>query len=139
MRIGELANQSGVSAKTIRFWESTGLLANPARTPSGYRNYDPDAIDRLRFIRQAQTAGLTLAEVRQILAISDGGEPPCGHVTHLIHRHLADVEHRIRHLTETRALLDHLAKRATDQNPADCSGYCAILQPPDSCRPPAHP
>lgn len=96
MRIGELADQSGVTAKTIRFWESTGLLADPTRTPSGYRDYDPAVVDRLRFIRHAQTAGLTLAEIRQVLAISDDGEPPCGHVTDLIHQHLADVDERIR-------------------------------------------
>lgn len=129
MRIGELADQSGVTTKTIRFWESTGLVVDPTRTPSGYRDYDPDVIDRLRFIRHAQTAGLTLAEIRQVLEISDDGEPPCGHVTDLIHQHLADVDERIRELTDTRAILDQLATRAADQNAADCNGYCAILQP----------
>lgn len=139
MRIGELADQSGVTAKTIRFWESTGLLADPTRTPSGYRDYDPAVVDRLRFIRHAQSAGLTLAEIRQVLAISDDGEPPCGHVTDLIHQHLADVDERIRELTETRSILDHLATRAADQNAADCNGYCAILQPPHFSDSPAHP
>lgn len=139
MRIGELADQSGVTAKTIRFWESTGLLADPARTPSGYRDYEPDLVDRLRFIRHAQTAGLTLADIRQVLAISDEGQPPCGHVTDLIHHHLADVDERIRELTETRSILEHLATRAADQNPADCNGFCAILQPPDLSDSPAHP
>jgi DNA-binding transcriptional MerR regulator len=52
MRIGELAAQTGVTAKTIRFWELTGLLADPARTPSGYRDFEPDAVNRLEFIRQ---------------------------------------------------------------------------------------
>lgn len=132
MRIGELADRSGVTAKTIRFWESTGLLADPARTPSGYRDYDPEAVDRLRFIRHSQTAGLTLAEIRQILAISDSGEPPCAHVTNLIHQHLTNVDERIRKLTETRSTLGRLAQRAVDQNPADCGGYCTILQPSTS-------
>ena len=130
MRIGELAARSGVTAKTIRFWEAEGLLANPDRTPSGYRDYDANALERLSFIRHAQTAGLTLAEIRQVLAISDTGEPPCGHVSDLIHQHLTEVDQRIRQLEETRSLLDRLAKRAADQNPADCDGYCAILRPP---------
>lgn len=130
MRIGELAERSGVPAKTIRFWESSGLLADPARTPSGYRDYDNGAADRLRFIRHAQTAGLTLAEIRQVLSISDRGEPPCGHVTELIHQHLSEVEHRIRELEQTRVLLGRLAERAADQDPAACDGYCGILQPP---------
>lgn len=143
MRIGELADQSGVSAKTIRFWESAGLLADPARTPSGYRNYDPEILDRLNFIRPAQAAGLTLAEIRQVLTIADDGEAPCGHVTNLINQHLEDVDHRIGELTETRALLHHLTQRAANQDPAECDGYCAILQPPEPCDgssgAPAHP
>lgn len=129
MRIGELAGLSGVTAKTIRFWESAGLLADPSRTPSGYRDYDPEVVGRLSFIRHAQAAGLTLAEIRKILAISDDGEPPCGHVTDLIHQHLTEVDERIRELTQTRSLLDQLAQRAKDQDPTDCDGYCAILQP----------
>lgn len=132
MRIGELAAYSGVTAKTIRFWEVKGLLPDPARTRSGYRDYDPDALDRLRFIRQAQTAGLTLAEIRHVLVISDAGEPPCGHVSDLIHQHLVEVDQRIRELEETRSLLGRLAERAADQDPADCNSYCTILQPPDS-------
>lgn len=132
MRIGELAAQSVVTTKTIRLWESAGLLADPARTPSGYRDYDPGVVDRLNLIRHAQTAGLTLAETRQVLAISDSGEPPCGHVADLIHQHLTELDHRIRELTETPHLLDRLAKRAADQDPADCDGYCVISQPPES-------
>jgi DNA-binding transcriptional MerR regulator len=138
MRIGELAAHSGVTSKTIRFWEAEGLLSEPARTPSGYRDYNPDALDRLSFIRHAQTAGLTLAEIRRVLAISDTGEPACGHVTDLIHQHLTDVDERIRELKETRSLLGRLAQRAAEQNPADCDDYCAILQP-RACDSAAHP
>ena len=129
MRIGELASSTGVTTKTIRFWESTGLLADPARSASGYRDYGPEAIDRLEFIRHAQTAGLTLGEIRQVVAISDGGRAPCEHVGELIHRHLTDVDQRIRELTDTRRRLRHLTQRAADQDPAACEGYCAILQP----------
>lgn len=131
VRIGELAEQSGVTTKTIRFWESAGLVADPARTPSGYRDYDAAVRERLSFIRRAQAAGLTLAEVRQVLAIADSGEPPCEHVSGLIHHHLAEMDHRINDLTETRRLLDRLAKRADEQDPADCDRYCAILDPPE--------
>ena len=129
MRIGELASRTGITTKTIRFWESTGLLDDPARTPAGYRDYGPEAIDRLEFIRHAQTAGLTLGEIRQVLAISDGGRAPCEHVGELIRRHLADVDQRIRELTDTRRRLRHLAKRAAGQDPASCEGYCSILEP----------
>jgi MerR family copper efflux transcriptional regulator len=129
MRIGEMAAKSGVTAKTIRFWESKELLADPNRTPSGYRDYGPEAVERLEFIRHAQTAGLTLAEIRQVLAISDEGKPPCSHVTELIHQRLADLDHRIRELTATHQRLRHLAERAAIQDPAACAGYCVILRP----------
>ena len=63
MKIGELAESVGVSAKTVRYYESIGLLAEPERTSSNYRDYQDAAAERLRFIRDSQAAGLTLAEV----------------------------------------------------------------------------
>lgn len=129
MKIGELAFRAGVTAKTIRFWESKGLVADPSRTPSGYRDYGPEAVGRLEFIRHAQSAGLSLAEIRQVLAISDDGSPPCAHVSELIDEHLADLDRRIGELTATRQGLRLLARRAAAQDPATCDGYCEILRP----------
>jgi DNA-binding transcriptional MerR regulator len=82
MRIGEIVDRAGVPAKTIRFWEAERLLADPARTPSGYRDYGSGVVERLTFIRQAQAAGLTLDQIRQILDIADSGDAPCLHVPH---------------------------------------------------------
>ena len=65
MRISEVSDQSGVPAKTIRFWEGRHLLPEPARTSAGYRDYDPAVLERLAFIRTAQTAGLTLSAISQ--------------------------------------------------------------------------
>ena len=65
MRIGEAAGQAGVTAKTVRFWEDQHLLAPPARTAAGYRDYDPAIVERLAFIRHAQAAGLTLEHIRR--------------------------------------------------------------------------
>ena len=120
MKIGEIAGRAGVPAKTIRFWEDQHLLPEPARTPAGYRDYDPVILERLAFIRHAQAAGLTLEHIRQVLDIRDGGEPPCVHVTGLITRRLAE-------LARTRGQLAALAGRAAAQDPADCRGYCSIL------------
>ncbi len=95
--------------------------------PAGYRDYDPAILERLAFIRHAQAAGLTLAAVRQVLDIRDGGQPPCTHVTDLIARRLTEVETRLAELTRTRDQLAALAARAAAQDPADCRGYCSIL------------
>jgi len=127
MRIGEIAGRAGVPAKTIRFWEDQHLLPPPGRTPAGYRDYDQAVLDRLAFIRHAQAAGLTLAAIRQMLEIRDGGQPPCVHVTNLIARRLAEVDVRLAELTRTRDQLVVLAARAAEQDPADCRGYCSII------------
>jgi len=71
MRIGQLAAQTGFSVRTIRFYEQSGLLPAPPRTEGGYRVYDQDAVARLRFVRSAQTLGLSLAEIAEVLRIRD--------------------------------------------------------------------
>src|SRR5690348_16200421 len=130
MKIGELAASSGVSAKTIRFWEEAGVVPVPSRTSSGYRDYEPAALDRLSFIRHAQSAGFSLGQIRRVLGIGDSGEPPCEHVSQLINERLAEVDARIADLKATRSHLRVLARRAADQDPAQCTGYCSILDDP---------
>ena len=127
MRIGEVAGRSGVPAKTIRFWEDRHLLPPPARTPAGYRDYGPEVLERIGFIRHAQAAGLTLDAIGQILGIRDGGQPPCVHVTALITKRLAEVDARLAELARARDQLVALAGRAAATDPADCRGYCSII------------
>jgi DNA-binding transcriptional MerR regulator len=133
MLIGDLATRAGLSAKTIRFYEQAGLLSQPPRTPAGYRNYPPGAVDRLAFIRHAQAAGFTLADIRGVLAIRDSGQAPCEHVSVLIDEHLAQVERRIAELTRARDALKDLQRRASATDPADCaeSEICIILATAD--------
>ncbi|GAA0372678.1 heavy metal-responsive transcriptional regulator [Streptomyces blastmyceticus] len=132
MRIGELASAGGLSTKAIRFYEQAGLLAPPPRTSGGYRDYPPQAATRLAFIRDAQSAGLTLAEIRGVLALRDSGEAPCAHVGDLIEQHLADIEQRLAELRKTRTALRDLARRAADTDPSTCTDadICSILTRP---------
>jgi len=127
MKIGEVAERSGVPAKTIRFWEDQHLLPALTRTPAGYRDFEPAILERLAFIRHAQAAGLTLEHIRQILDIRDSGQPPCVHVAGLIARRLAEVEARLAELARARDQLATLAMRAAAQDPADCRGYCSVF------------
>ncbi|PBD01552.1 DNA-binding transcriptional MerR regulator [Streptomyces sp. Ag82_O1-15] len=129
MRIGELATMSGVAAKTIRFYEQAGLMPEPPRTAGGYRDYPAHAATRLTFIRHAQRAGLTLAEVRGILTLRDSGQAPCSHVSDLVHQHLGDIDRRMAELRKTRTALKELAQRAAATDPASCSDadICRIL------------
>ncbi|MGH8776638.1 MAG: heavy metal-responsive transcriptional regulator [Jiangellaceae bacterium] len=128
MRIGELAQHAGTTAKTLRFYEDAGLMPAPPRTSSGYRDYPSEAVYRLAFIRDAQAAGFSLRHIRQILVIRDGGQPPCEHVRQLIDQRLDEVERRIVELEQARETLRHLAHRTAELDPADCGGYCSIIE-----------
>lgn len=108
MRIGELAERTGVRVRTIRFYEEAGLLPAPRRTRGGQREYDEDAVTRLRFARSAQALGLSLAQIAEVLRVRDRGGPPCEHVTELLTDHIEAVEATIRELT---ALRDDLRAR----------------------------
>ncbi len=120
MRIGELAEQAGISTKAIRYYEQVGILAPPARTPSGYRAYDEVALGRLGFVRAAQAVGLSLGEIRQVIAFRDHGQAPCAHVTELLQRHAAELDARIRELQQLRGELQQLAERAATLDPEHC-------------------
>src|SRR5260370_29593270 len=91
MKIVDSARSGATTAKTIRFYEQVGLLPAPARTQGGYRDYGPEFVDRLEFVRRAQSAGLSLREVRQVLAIADRGDAPCGHVVNVLAARLDKV------------------------------------------------
>lgn len=120
MRIGELAALAEVSTKTLRYYEQIGLLAPVARRPSGYRDYTPELLDRLSFIRAAQAVGLTLGEIREVVAFRDLGKPPCAQVLELIERRRGELDGRIRELQRLSGELDRLARRARTLDPADC-------------------
>lgn len=92
MRIGELARRSGLPTRTIRYYESIGLILAPRRSSGGYRLYDDSALARLEFIRKAQRLGLSLAETRDIARLRDGGAEPCSHVLSLLDRQIERVE-----------------------------------------------
>ncbi|GAA1879990.1 heavy metal-responsive transcriptional regulator [Streptantibioticus ferralitis] len=132
MRIGDLAGESGLTTKTIRYYEQVGLMPAPPRTSGGYRDYPTEAASRLAFIRDAQHAGLTLAEIRSILALRDSGESPCSHVSDLIDQHLEEINQRMAELRKTRIALRDLAQRAADTDPASCidTDICRIFRQP---------
>jgi len=129
VQIGDVARKIGVATSTIRFYEETGLLPEPARTPSGYRVYDPSVVDRLAFIRAGQAVGLTLSELHDVLQIRDRGEAPCRHVTELIDTRIREIDERIGDLRRLRKDLSAVAATAAGFDPAECTpeSVCRIL------------
>ncbi|HEX9863783.1 MAG TPA: heavy metal-responsive transcriptional regulator [Acidimicrobiia bacterium] len=120
MRIGELADRTGTTAKTVRYYEEIGLLPEPDRGANDYRDYSEDAVDRLSFIRDAQATGLTLTEIASILDLRSQGETTCHHVIDLLERHMTALDKHIKGLRETRKKLASLTEQARNLNPADC-------------------
>ncbi len=127
MRIGELAAQAGVNPKTIRYYESIGLLPEPDRTDAGYRVYGADDIDRLAFIRRAQQLDLSLDEIAEILAMRERGEQPCSYVLDVARARLEELDRRIADMERARAELDSLLQDARGPS-ADDGSYCQLIQ-----------
>ena len=129
MQIGELANTAGVTTKTIRYYEAIGVLDEPARTDSGYRSYGPAAVERLDFVKQAQSTGLALAEIKSILEIKDQGGQTCEHTKALLRQHLDELDERIVELQAARVELQAMYQRAGALDPAKCTdaNRCQII------------
>jgi MerR family transcriptional regulator, mercuric resistance operon regulatory protein len=108
MRSGELAGRAGVNAETLRYYERRGLLADPPRTPGGYRDYPAGALDLLRFIKRAQQLGFTLHEVEELVQLGDGGPDGCDAARALAESRKADLERRIADLERMRDSLGEL-------------------------------
>ncbi len=102
LKISELARRTGITTKAIRFYEAAGVLPPPARGANGYGLYGSDAVDMLRFVKQAQGLGLTLAEIREIVAIRQGGRPPCSHVYGLLQDKAAELDRKLADLVALR-------------------------------------
>jgi DNA-binding transcriptional MerR regulator len=129
MLIGELAVRSGVAAKTLRYYEDIGVIDAPERSAGGYRLYGEEVLPRLEFIRSAQALGLSLGEIRGIVALRDDGETPCGHVLELLRTRSREVAKTIRQLRLLDAELKALVARADALDPADCdpSRVCHLI------------
>jgi DNA-binding transcriptional MerR regulator len=95
LKIGELARRAGVTTKAVRFYERKGILPPPRRAANRYRVYGNEALDRLRFVKRAAGLGLTLAEIRDIIAIRQGGRPPCAHVHQLLRDKAAELDRKL--------------------------------------------
>lgn len=120
MNIGEAAEASGVSAKMVRYYESIGLLPKAARTAAGYRDYDDKDVHRLRFVRRARDFGFAMDEITELLALWQDRKRSSKDVKQITTRHVAELDAKIRHLTELRDTLEHLAHCCHGDRRPDC-------------------
>src|SRR5213593_110263 len=125
--IGDVAERTGLSAPTIRYYESIGLLAPPPRSATGYRRYTETTVEELRFIKKAQALGFSLDEIGEILKLSRAGDTPCAHVLDLAKHHLTAIDERIRQLTRFRDQLAGEVAKWDGQRQPTCQGLCQII------------
>ena len=125
MRIGEVAKAVGVVIDSVRFYEREGLLPEPARRPSGYREYTSDAVVDLRFIKRAKELGFSLKEISELLSMGREPSATARDVQKLAEEKLADLENKIRSLQRMKRALRKLAENCPGQGP---TGDCSILR-----------
>ena len=119
LTISKLAERVGMTPDALRYYERAGLLPKPERTASGYRLYDDDIADRLRFIKGAQRLGLRLREISELLDVLDRGLCPCGHTEALLRQRVHEIDEEIVRLRDLKRQLGRLVERF----PADaCEG-----------------
>jgi MerR family mercuric resistance operon transcriptional regulator len=126
MTISGLADQVGVSPDTLRYYERLGLIPAPPRTAAGYRIYDEEMAERLRFVKTTQRMGLHLADIKDLLDIKDRGACPCGHTDTIVERRLAEVETELARLRSVRRQLVTLRDRNRQcADPTGDSWWCS--------------
>jgi MerR family transcriptional regulator, copper efflux regulator len=123
--IGQLARQAGVAVETIRFYERRGLLQEPPRRPSGYREYSPESFARLRFILAAKHLGFSLREIRELLEIRDGGGTVCSQIRSHVEAKIATITDQIRYLRHAKDALEALLEQCRANT---LSTECPLLE-----------
>lgn len=125
LSIGQLAKRAGVGVETVRYYEREGLLAEPQRRQSGYRQYQSDTVDRLLFIRRAKELGFTLKEIKELLSLRVDEDKTCADVRQQAEAKIADIEDRIRSLQRMKRALVKVTSQCSGSGP---TSECPILE-----------
>ncbi|HXH70710.1 MAG TPA: heavy metal-responsive transcriptional regulator [Pyrinomonadaceae bacterium] len=127
LKIGEVSQASGIGVEALRFYERSGLLGSPGRTASGYRVYNANVLDRLAFIKKAQTLGFSLDEIRRVIEESEAGESPCAEVREIVRARLQKIDE---HLSDLRRYRKELAATLADwdEQGAATGDICGLIE-----------
>lgn len=125
LSIGQLAKEAGVNVETIRFYERKGLIPEPPRRESGYRQYAKNEVARIKFIKRAQELGFTLKEVAELLALRVDPHTTCAEVKNQAEAKIAQIEEKLRALEKMKSALVKLAAECAGSGP---SSECPILE-----------
>jgi DNA-binding transcriptional MerR regulator len=124
--IGDIARKFSLNPRTIRYYETIGLLPKARRIESGYRIYTEEAIERLEFILKAKALGLKLAEIKEIINLYEKGEIPCECTRAIMKKKIEDIDEKISNLTELKTKLTNLLK--LKQHGIPIGSICPIIE-----------
>ena len=124
LTIGQVAQRAGVGVETVRFYEREGLISEPPRRPSGYRDYPPETVTRIVFIRRAKGLAFSLKEISELLDLRVRPRRNCSHVKQRADAKIADIDAKIAALRRMRRGLKSLAKACEERTPTT---ECPIL------------
>jgi MerR family mercuric resistance operon transcriptional regulator len=124
LRISELAKQAGVNIETIRYYERRDLIPEPPRLASGYRQYSPDYVTRIRFIKRAQELGFSLTEIADLLALRVNSDTVCSEIQKQAEIKIADIETKLQMLQRMKTVLSDLVKACQENQ---LTNKCPIL------------
>lgn len=120
---GQVADEAGVKNDTVRYYEDRGLIEEPPRTDSGYRQFSPNTVQRINFIKRAQKLGFTLAEIKELLELADG-KGSAKDILKKTEKKITEIEQKISHLQTLRGSLNELAEACPGEGPLS---RCDIL------------
>lgn len=126
LSIGQLASAAGVTVEALRFYEKQGLLAEPQRSDSGYRQYPAEAIKRVRFIQHAKEVGFTLSDIGELLALRQDRHTSCADIKARATGKIEQIERKIEELQRIRDALQRMAQKCSGSKAS--SSECPILE-----------
>jgi MerR family transcriptional regulator, copper efflux regulator len=126
--IGQVTELSGISIRTIRYYESLDLIQASGRTEGGYRQFSVDVLTRLAFIKRAQHLGLSLEEIRDILQVYDHGKPPCAEIEEKLQGKLLQIDNQVEQLLTLRSEIKGLLSGWQGIESQSQETICPIIQ-----------
>jgi len=129
LTIGKVAKQAGLGVETIRFYERIGLLEEPPRNDSGYRQYLPDAVMKLRFIKKAKRLGFSLQEIGELFALRQKEDASCDDIRVQAEEKIKNIEEKIRDLSRMKEALAELTCQCSGDGPVSECPILAALEP----------
>lgn len=126
--IGEVAKKSGIGIEAVRFYERSGLIPTPKRSPSGYRRYSESVIKQIQFILRAKQLGFSLNEIGELITLKNAPDSTCQNIRKTAQAKVADIQHKIDALEKIKALLTPLIDQCQSASSID---DCPILKIPD--------